>query len=356
VKILGLYQGTAYFNFIESLQTESTKRGYAYGLKHFLNHNNLKEPEQILSISLDSLEDMIKKYLVFLTQVHKSSAMARINLAAIKHFCRMNKIKLDWDLIFAFKTRARVKGKDEAYTHDQINQLLSVSDLRLKAIVLIYASTGIRSAALPPMKLKDIAKISEQGIYKFNIYDDELGDGEYFTFCSPECSQAIDQYLDYRERFGEKLTPQSPLIREDFTTTGFSKQKPRHVSNVTIALILINRLCKLGLRDVDHVNGQRTRKKVKIIHGFRKFFETQLLESDVNYVVTKMLMGHDLKLEGNYFRPKMDYIIKEYYKAVDNLTIDPANKLRKKVEKLEVEKSQYDRLAAQLAALEQKIK
>jgi hypothetical protein len=121
MKILALYQGTAYFNFIESLQSMSTKRNYAYGLKHFLIHNQLKDPEQILSISLDSLEEMIKKYLVFLTQVHKSNSMARINLAAIKHFCRMNKVKLDWDLIFAFKGKIRNRGKDEAYIHDQIN-------------------------------------------------------------------------------------------------------------------------------------------------------------------------------------------------------------------------------------------
>lgn len=265
----------------------------------------------------------------------------------------MNKIKLDWDLIFPFKTKMRARGKDEAYNHDQINKLLSVCDLRLKATVLIYASTGIRSGALPPLKLKDIVKI---GIYKFNIYDDELGDGQYYTFCSPECAQAIDQYLTYRERFGERLTPQSPLIREDFTTTGFSRQKPRHISSVTISRVLIDRLCKLGLRDVDHVNGQRARKKVKILHGFRKFFETQLLESDVNYIVTKMLMGHNLKLEENYFRPKLDYIVKEYKKAVDNLTIDPSNKLRKKVEKLEIEASQLQRLQAAVTALEQKIK
>lgn len=59
MKILALYHGKAYFNFIESLQTVSTKRNYAYGLKHFLTHHELKEPEQLLSISLDSLEDMI---------------------------------------------------------------------------------------------------------------------------------------------------------------------------------------------------------------------------------------------------------------------------------------------------------
>ena len=119
MKILALYQGTAYFNFIESLHSLSTKRDYAYGLKHFLTHNQLKDPEQLLSISLDSLEEMIKKYLVFPTQVHKSNSMARINLAAIKHFCRMNKVKLDWDLIFAFKGKIRNKGNDEAMNYLQ---------------------------------------------------------------------------------------------------------------------------------------------------------------------------------------------------------------------------------------------
>ena len=34
-------------------------------------------------------------------------------------------------------------------------------------------------------------------------------------------------------------------------------------------------------------------------------------------------------------------------KAVDNLTINPENRLRRKMEKLEVQKSQFDRLATE---------
>jgi hypothetical protein len=69
-----------------------------------------------------------------------------------------------------------------------------------------------------------------------------------------------------------------------------------------------------------------------------------------------MLMGHDLKLDDAYDRPGFDFIISEYGKAIDALTIDPANRLRKKVEKLEVEASQLQRLQAAVSALEQKIK
>ena len=356
-KILTLYQGNAYFNFIESLHSESTKRNYAYGLKHFLTHHKLKDPEEILSVSLDALEEMIKKYLVYLTQVHKSNGMARVNLAAIRHFCKMNKVKLDWDLIYAFKGKARTKAKDKAYEHEDLYKLLSVCTLRQKLIVLIYSSTGIRSAALPPLKLKNITKIPEQGIYKFNIYDDDDGNGDdfYYTLCTPECAAVLDEYLAYRERHFEHLTPDSPLIREDFSTAGLIRQKPRHITSSTISTILIDKLNKIGLRQVDHVKGCRSRKSIKVIHGFRKYFETQLLQSDVNYIVTKKLMNHDLKLEENYFRPSFEFILKEYSKAIPALQIDPTARMARQISTLEEEKTEIQALRLELEKVKQAI-
>ena len=68
-------------------------------------------------------------------------------------------------------------------------------------------------------------------------------------------------------------------------------------------------------------------------------------------------MGHSKKgLELRYDRLTEEEMLSEYEKAIDNLTIDPANRLRKKVEKLEVEASQLQRLQAAVTALEQKIK
>jgi hypothetical protein len=188
-------------------------------------------------------------------------------------------------------------------------------------------------------------------LYKLNIYDDD--NEEYYTLCSPECASAIDEYLEYRRRYGEKLNPESPLIREDFSTAGFIRQKPRHITSSTITTILIDKLNKIGIREVDHVKGCRSRKHVKIIHGFRKFFETQLLESDVNYVVTKKLMDHDLKLEENYFRPTLEYIVKEYSKAFNALTIDPTQRLQRELVQEKEKNTETSRILARLAKLEQ---
>jgi hypothetical protein len=61
----------------------------------------------------------------------------------------------------------------------------------------------------------------------------------------------------------------------------------------------------------------------------------------------KLLLGHsplkDLKLV--YTKMTEDEMLQEYEKGIDLLTVDPANRLRKKVEKLEVEKTQIEALA-----------
>ena len=58
-----------------------------------------------------------------------------------------------------------------------------------------------------------------------------------------------------------------------------------------------------------------------------------------------MLLGHKIGLASAYYRPTVDEMLSEYEKAIDLLTIDPTNRLQKKVEKLEIEKTQYNRLA-----------
>jgi integrase len=354
--ILSRYQGKAYDNFKDSLRTEITQLVYTNSLRRFLTFNNLTNPQDLLTIASDTLEEMIKKHTIYLQKVIKSPSQAMMFQSALKHFCRMNKIRgIEWDLLHEFKSKTKStkygQDRDDAYSHEQINKVLSVSNLRNRAIVLIYCSTGIRLSALPSMRLKHIQKMGN--LFRFTVYEN---DEEYYTLCTPECVAAIDEYLQFRERHFEKLTPESPLIREEFDTVSLIRKKPKHVTGHAIQWTIAQLLNKVGIREVDHVEGGfRKRKKVKLMHGFHKFFKTQLLQSHVDTTIRKMLMGHDLKLDDAYDRPSFDFIVSEYLKAVDNLTINPENRLKRRVEKLEVEKTQFDRLAAQIARLEARI-
>lgn len=89
-----------------------------------------------------------------------------------------------------------------------------------------------------------------------------------------------------------------------------------------------------------------------LAHGFRKFFTTQLVNSKVNPEIREMLLGHKIGLASSYYKPTSNEMMSEYEKAIDNLTIDPANRLQRKVETLTIEKSRLDILEAKYQQLE----
>jgi integrase len=294
----------------------------------------------------------------------KSPVQAKQFQSAIRRFCRMNKIKgIDWDFLHEFKGRKGNKtkygqDKDDAYTHDQINKLLSICDSRQRCIVLIYASTGIRLAALPPMKLRDIQTVPGKDFFKFTVYPN---DEEYDTYCTPECKAAILDYLAFRERIGLERgliegigVSDAPLIREEFDTVNPISKKPRHINHATIQWALSQLFARVGIREIGHKEGAwRDRKPIKLVHGFRKFFRTQLLQSDVKELIATMLMGHDAKLGGVYSRPK-ELVVSEYEKAIPNLTINNEARLEGQLEKERADKSEIEQLKNRLELLEQR--
>ena len=77
------------------------------------------------------------------------------------------------------------------------------------------ASTGMRIGAIPILKVGHLSPISEHNLYQIDVYATSKQD-RHITYCTPECRVAIDTYLDYRRRLGEKITDDSPLIREMF--------------------------------------------------------------------------------------------------------------------------------------------
>ncbi|MGA7009433.1 MAG: hypothetical protein WB612_06800, partial [Nitrososphaeraceae archaeon] len=64
--ILSKYQGKAYDNIKDSLKTEITQLVYTNSLRRFLTFNNLTDPQDLLTIPSDTLEEMIKKHTIYL--------------------------------------------------------------------------------------------------------------------------------------------------------------------------------------------------------------------------------------------------------------------------------------------------
>lgn len=337
-------------NFLNSIRSEATKTCYQYYFKKYREFvkGNVIDDRLIV-------ENQIVDFLLSLKNRGLVSKSLKSYFVAIAHYYVMNDIVLNKKKIIKFiDTDERKKSKNVAYNSDQIHKLLDVCDERTKAIILLYCSTGIRLAALPALKFGDLRffPFPGPGIHEITVYSGYKE--EYITFCTPECARAIDSYLNYRQRCGEQLKPDAPLIREQFNTTdSFRVKHPKHVSLKTISKILRQKAIQAGLITSNNLGNRggamsKMRTDIPLIHGFRKFFNTALMNADVHPSFKELLMGHSIKLDDLYYdinsEKSRSKLLDEYSKAIDYLTINEENRLRQKVEQLTIEKTQMDKL------------
>jgi len=254
-----------------------------------MQHFHIKDTNTLSQLPPKDIESYLKNYIQFLKEEKRSLQSMNMVLSAVNHFCVMNDIVINYKKICKFKSPTKKHNFDKAYTHQDISKVLQLSPLRLKVAILIYASTGMRKGALVSLKIRNLKKTDN--FYKFTVYEGEKE--QYYTFCTPETASLIDEYLDYRRRSGEKLTDDSPLIREEFDINDLEqiKKRSRAISSNTIGNTLLVYLLKTGLRDINR-QSQFTRKPIPLLHGFRKFFTTQLVNSKVNPEIREMLLGH----------------------------------------------------------------
>ncbi|MGH9988377.1 MAG: tyrosine-type recombinase/integrase, partial [Nitrososphaeraceae archaeon] len=256
-----------------------------------------------------------------------------VHLVAILHFFQINND--DFNLTTRnFKIHLpsddSVIEEDRPYTTDEIGKVLGECDVRSKVLVLLMASTGMRKGALHSLQISDLAPVNlasmEAKMFKIQIYARTRD--RYYTFCTPECAKTIAEYLDYRRRFGEEIQDKSPLIREQFNVDDQVRiAYPRFMSEKGIEHIIDKVLKKVGVRKPGVVH---------MSHGFRKHFMTICEQSGMKSINVKLLLGHDIGVSGHYYRPAESDLLEDYMThASDALTIDPNQRLQKKVHELE---------------------
>jgi integrase/recombinase XerD len=321
----------AYSNFINSIRTEETKTKYIFCINDFIK---FVKTDRILE--LKDLQQRIIDYILDMRKRKLSSSTVHTRLSAVYHFYAMNDVVLNKVKIGKFKGEYIKVKRDRPYTREEIGKMLNNADIRMKVAILVMASGGLRVGAVPSLRLRDLQKYED--VYKVTVYENT--NQEYYTFVTPECSVLIDEYIKQRKEIGEKMTPDSYLIREHFDI--FNPKMSRGVAKNTIRNILNKILAKSGIR----VNVFET-------HGLRKFFATQC---KIDPEIRERLLGHDIGLTLDYVKPSVEDIYTEYERAIDNLTINEENRLRKKVETLQIEKSRLEAMEADLKIIKEKMK
>jgi integrase len=254
----------------------------------------------------------------------------------------MNDVTVKWKKLKKFKAKHRSVVEDKPYSREQIKTLVDAAPLRDKCIILVMASAGLRRGALPYLRIRDLQKIDKYQLYKINVYKKE--EEFYITYCTPECTRLIDQYLEWRQRLGEKLQPNSPLFRIVFDTVT-QVNRPKNVSRWVIARMIHQLLDTTGVRAA-----AETRQPTELMqtHGFRKHFKTTCINAGMNPLYSEYLMGHRSGLTKSYFKPSDMELLEGsdkalgYISAINDLTINEEFRLRKKVDELIKKKDEIE--------------
>lgn len=99
----------------------------------------------------------------------------------------------------------------------------------------------------------------------------------------------------------------------------------------------------------------RRRNDVKASHGFRKFFSNWIGKSRLDVEIQELLMGHKIGLRARYLKYSTEDKLNEYLRAVDNLTIDAANRLQKEVDEYKKQEREIASLKKEILEIKQQI-
>ena len=191
----------AYSLFVYAVRSQVTRDYYLRRLRIFFNFLDLNS-EQTIEERCNYFADKgtkdpnwafscIVRFLQFQKErVEKeeiTGATLRNFIKAIKLFCEMADIPIQWNKITRGLPKIRRHADDRAPTIEEIQKLCEYPDRRIKGIVYTMASSGIRLGAWDYLRWKDIHPIERQGkivAAKIIVYagDDE----EYFSFITPE--------------------------------------------------------------------------------------------------------------------------------------------------------------------------
>ncbi len=339
--------------FEESIKSDATKKAYKYQLDQFLKWTKIKNFDSLLQAPEKSIQTLLEDYAMHLKRKVSPNSVP-IYFAPIELFFVMNDKMCNFKKIRKLFPAKVKKGNARGYTREEIQKILeNTTSLRNRALVLLFASSGLRLGAIPDIKIRHISKIDKSS-YAILIYEDAKE--EDFVFTTPEATKAIDEYLDQRKKDGEYLDQESPLIRTAYQL-GITKANPCNLD--TLAHIMAR-----AIKCINRVK-KGNRYDVPKDHGFRKYYATTIKNtSGITATMTEKLINHVgvVQMDGAYFTPSKELMFDAYKLAIPELTVNPNERLKnetkaksQKISELEVKDRQNKKLIDDLEILKLKV-
>jgi hypothetical protein len=343
------------------LDNPYTRKNYEIHFSEFRKALKASEScNELLKMDGRELEDKIVEHIKQMAKAGASTSSIRLTLSAVRKFFVENRqeSRVNWTWLKGRISKSNGRIKDRDYTKEELVKMWEQSDIRKKAILSLLM-TGIRKGAIPDLRVGSLAKTIEyrdrEGrqhrfeshyIYKLTVY--EGSDSEYVTFLTPAGAKVVDRYIEARTMAGEKVTANSPLIRDAFDSVNAGQPKPVTLGALDMAFTRLTRSVGIRPKEKKEEEGRKKRRRqdrhdIMLFHGIRKYVNHALVNAGCNVIAKELLIGHAAPgLEGSYLRPTEGELLTEFVKAIPALSLSQESELRQKVDRLRVEVADID--------------
>jgi len=327
---------------------DETRKGYLQAMQYFTEFTDktplqlIEEAEAEIRGGLLMCERNITSYLREFREQLEEKSLAPLTIkgrmTGVCSFYRSYNIQLP--VIPKGTTNAKPELKRKKIpTKDDIRKILNVCDPLERALVFVGLSSGLSVIDISNLKVSDFIDgyDPKTGITTLHLIRKKKN-YEFYTFSSPEASNAVQDYLDWRNR-----EPSSKgVIREE-------QRKKQHVTTKDGYLFITRtvppeyltakkvkdkeELRKLNkeaiiaiyqrLNEEAQTSSERGEYNVIRSHNMRRFFNSTLLNENAPIFFVDFLLGHQLDATHEaYYRASPEKLKEEYAKYVSFLTIE----------------------------------
>ena len=326
---------------------DNTQKHYLSALQFYTEFTG-KTPEELISeaeaeikAGVSSRVRKIKRYLTGFRKSLQDNELAEKTVQGYVSAVKSFYTSFDIDIPKLQKSGKTVSVKEENVpipTKSDLQEALKTCDVMEKALLLVGVSIGLSSneiIRLTVKQFKDGNNDPETQITTLSLRRQKVK-FDFITFLSPEATQAVQDYLNYRNRKAKsgkeeryhQLEKQKVFSENDCL---FCKQhipdtflktrndKERQLTRgimMKIYRTISEKACK---------NSQDGDWNLIRSHNMRKYFNSALLNAGCDSFHVEYFMGHKLNAtQAAYFRASPEKLREMYQKYVPFLTIQKA--------------------------------
>ncbi len=221
--------------FLYALRAPETRRQYPKRLRVFLDFLKLEGSLEKQAIEFLARANQDPRWaqtslMRFMSFQKERARMGEISYSTIGNYYKATKLFVEmntdtpiinWKRVSRGIPSGRKTANDRAPTTEELRKLCAYPDRRLKSLICVMASSGIRIGAWDYLRWRDVNPIKDEKSQivsaRLTVYAGEPK--EYYCFNTPEAYTSLKEWIDFRSWHGERISSDSWLMRDLWQTT-----------------------------------------------------------------------------------------------------------------------------------------